>query len=279
MNPRSTVKKFHQFIHLEKGLVNTAIIDLLKGNVYQVENKIIANLEAGEYEKIPEFIKSAVEEDLLIEVKPETWIPKEKLDDDEEEDEEKHEQIGIELHVEEGIDLLELLVKLKGQSIAKLCFYGQEPPGIRARLKQAHTQLVIKEKNFQRCREMVRVDEHFSPITLASYRFNRQYNSCWGAKLAITADGKIHPCIYSEICVGHWHDLELTSIEAIIEKLKPYWKLSKDKVEICKACELRHICFDCREIPCREKGHLTASNPYCSYDPGKGTWGSPGGSL
>ena len=50
--------------------INSAIIDLLKGSVCQVENKVLDKFERGNYEDIQEFIKSVKSEELIIEISP-----------------------------------------------------------------------------------------------------------------------------------------------------------------------------------------------------------------
>lgn len=271
MNKTATVKKFHQFIHVEKGLVNSAVIDLLKGNVYHVENETIEKLEKGAYQEIREFIKSAEEEQLMIDVNPSRWVPDLKLDPapDEEDNE-----TSMELHLDEGLDInLDALLNLfKEYNIYKIVYYGREIP----QTQHYQGKIVIKEKDFQVCEKMACVDGDFQQITESTYLFNRRYNSCWGTKIAITRDGKIQPCIYSGINVGDVADLVSGKLEVddLIEKMKEYWALTKDKVQTCKDCELRHTCFDCREIAHRQGNDLLAVNPNCLYNPYNGTWKS-----
>ncbi|MCP5108716.1 MAG: grasp-with-spasm system SPASM domain peptide maturase, partial [bacterium] len=76
-------------------------------------------------------------------------------------------------------------------------------------------------------------------------------------------------CIYSNIVIG---DIMSEDTGEILEKLQTYWHITKDKVEKCKDCELRYVCFDCREIPSRKSGDLYSVNPICKYDPYNGTW-------
>lgn len=260
------VKKFHQFIRVEKGPVNTAVIDLLKGNVYQVSNEIIDKFEAESYEDIAEFMKSALEEELLIEIDSRNWIPSSELTIEANDEDGESEGIRIELHVEEGVELDAVLEKFGCFYTSKIFFYGRNiPENLPARPK-----IEKKEKNFQKCMELSCVNGSFKRINQSCYYFNKVYNSCWGKRIAITGDGKIRPCIYSEICIG---DFDALSIDRLFEKMKEYWEITKDKIEKCKECELRHICFDCREIANRQLGvGLFATNPYCKYDPYKGTW-------
>jgi len=268
--PETNVFKFHQFIHVERGPVQSAIIDLLKGNVYQVENQIIDKLENRNYDEIAEFLKSAEEEQLIINIHPQRWIPQDDFDTDPEilfqDDRDK---LNLELQVEEGINLEWLLSQFEGWKIAKIFYYGIEIPNT-----STHQDKIIKkEKNSHACTVIATVDGNFHRIDQTFYAFNKKHNSCWGQKIAFTSDGKVKPCIYSEISVMDFRSgIDSIDIDSVVEKLKEFWNISKNSVEKCKDCELRHICFDCREIARKQSGNLFASNPLCKYDPYTGIW-------
>lgn len=264
-SPKTTVTVFHQFVKVERGPVNAAVIDLLKGNVYQVPNRVIDKLESGRYDEIPEFIASAREEGLLMEIEPHRWIPENEWDLEPMDEEEA--PVVIELHVEAGVDLEGVLRRLAEVTLSRVVYYGPEPPA----LPVPHPPVVQKEKDFRACTAKAAVNGEFSCITEAAYLFNRKCNSCWGERMAITADGKIRPCIHSRLCLGSVTP-DLRDVDGVIEKLRQYWSVTKDKVAVCRECELRHVCFDCREIARRRGGDLFAPNPLCRYDPRRGTW-------
>jgi len=253
--------RFHQFIHLEKGPMNTAIIDFLKGDIYQVENQIIEKFKNEEYNSIIDFIYSAEKEGLIINVDRNIWIPYFSFDVS------SQTEIGLsfELQVEEGVDLKYIKSKFNDFEIIKILFYGK----VRHQKLFPKIKITEKRKNFNRCVKLSKVDKNFPKITESFFRFNMKYNSCWGKNIAITKDNKIKPCIFSEIVIG---DLEKDNIYDMIEKIKGYWFITKDKVKKCKDCELRYVCFDCREIPLRMTGDLYAPNPNCKYNPYTGVW-------
>lgn len=259
------VIKFHQFVKVERGPVNTALIDMLKGQVYQVENRVIDALDQGRYSEIDEFIAAAHEAELLINIDAGNWIPPCAQVDDDPFENFLEKEFDIELHVEQGVDLQYVLEKLKYQNIDQVVYYGSEMPQGIGELK-----IEMKEKGFTRCSTHACITNEFEPTTEFIYMFNEENNSCWGKKLTVTADGKVRPCIHSSVVIG---DIHRDNIDAILEKLeKTYWKLTKDKIEKCKACELKYVCFDCREIAYRNGGDLYSANPQCKYDPYKGTW-------
>ncbi len=99
------------------------------------------------------------------------------------------------------------------------------------------------------------------------YFFNCKYNHCWGRSLAIDADGNVKPCLWSEIKVGN---IKKDSFDRIKGKLDYYWKLTKDKIEICKDCELKYVCSDCRVYSEKQNGSILSKTLFCDYNPSSG---------
>lgn len=118
------VKKFHQFIHLERGPKNTAIIDFLKNNIFQVENEVIDKFLNGKYSEISDFIRKATEEELIIEIDNKRWIPHLSFDSETN----LNADFSFELEIEEGINPSLIKYKLKYFEIFKIIFYGKRNP-------------------------------------------------------------------------------------------------------------------------------------------------------
>jgi radical SAM protein with 4Fe4S-binding SPASM domain len=110
-------------------------------------------------------------------------------------------------------------------------------------------------------------------ITTDRDTFVRRYNGngCWQGKLAISSTGKVHPCIMQRS--GDSGNVREQSIKEIIAgPLRKYWGLSCDSIEVCRDCEYRYACRDCRPITIGTTGQLTAKSLHCSYDPYRGEW-------
>lgn len=256
-----TVKKFHQFVVLEKGNVNTAVIDFMKGNIYQVENAYIDKFRQGKYSEIPEFMEFVDQEGLILEIEPGTWVPQTGVQYEEKD-------LVITLEIEEGADLTLIAESFRDFRIDNVVYYGKKIPAGLLPYNDIPS-LSLKQKDLSKCEAFTTIDGDFPNTRDRIYRFNHKYNSCWGQKAAVTADNKVRPCIYSDIDAG---DLKNGNIAEIMEELKTYWEITKDNVETCKECELRFACFDCREIARKKSGHLLAANPNCKYNPATGTW-------
>ena len=106
-----------------------------------------------------------------------------------------------------------------------------------------------------------------------SFYFNRKNNSCWAGKAAVTAAGEVIPCIFArDLVVGNCLE---KGLEAVLHgnRLKRLWELTKDHVAVCRDCEYRYACHDCRPLAYAQGGDLSAKPPRCLYDPYRGRWG------
>ncbi len=101
------------------------------------------------------------------------------------------------------------------------------------------------------------------------------YNSCLHKKISIDKYGNIKNCPAMPQSYGNIKELSLE--EALNHtEFKKYWNLTKDNIEVCRDCEFRYICTDCRAYT--EQSHsnsdgLDTSKPLkCGYDPYTGEW-------
>ncbi len=100
------------------------------------------------------------------------------------------------------------------------------------------------------------------------------HNSCLHKKIAIDTDGNIKNCPAVPESFGN---IKTTSLREALNRssFKKYWNLTKDNIEVCKDCEFRYICTDCRAFT--ERTHISnemdISKPLkCGYDPYLGEW-------
>ncbi|MNR02411.1 hypothetical protein D3C85_1182610 [compost metagenome] len=69
---------------------------------------------------------------------------------------------------------------------------------------------------------------------------------------------------------GHIGDTRLADVLANPE-FKKNWLLNKDSITVCKDCEFRHVCTDCRAYV--EQPQDRYSKPLkCGYDPYANVW-------
>lgn len=107
------------------------------------------------------------------------------------------------------------------------------------------------------------------------YLESRQQNSCLHKKISIDIEGNIKNCPSMPQSFGNIED---TTLEEVLQRIefKKYWNLTKDSIEVCKDCEFRYICTDCRaytEQTHRNNEGLDISKPLkCGYNPYTGEW-------
>ncbi len=101
------------------------------------------------------------------------------------------------------------------------------------------------------------------------------HNSCLYKKMGIDRNGNIKNCPLMKESFGN---INTQSLEEAVNQpdFKKYWNLTKDSIEICKDCEFRYVCTDCRaytENALKNKKGINVSKPLkCGYNPYTGEW-------
>lgn len=108
-------------------------------------------------------------------------------------------------------------------------------------------------------------------VNLDMFLESKKYNNCLNKKVSVDIDGQIKNCPAMPLSFGNvGKDLigkNLFENEAFIE----LWHINKDLVDICKDCEFRYICHDCRAI-LRDPSNTLSKPKHCNYDPYSGSW-------
>jgi radical SAM protein with 4Fe4S-binding SPASM domain len=110
--------------------------------------------------------------------------------------------------------------------------------------------------------------------TIAHYKSG---HSCLLGKITVTEFGDVLPCIFTR---NHTLGNVLVSknLKSIVEsrELRQIWHTTKDNVMVCKDCEYRYVCFDCRplseSVAAGHADYLSAPYPRCTYNPYLGEW-------
>lgn len=101
------------------------------------------------------------------------------------------------------------------------------------------------------------------------------HNSCLHKKIGIDINGNIKNCPAMLQSFGNINNTTLE--EALLYKgFKKYWNLTKDHIEVCKDCEFRNVCTDCRAFTAQTHTNdagLDISKPLkCGYNPYTSQW-------
>ncbi|SDM08436.1 grasp-with-spasm system SPASM domain peptide maturase [Chryseobacterium taihuense] len=119
------------------------------------------------------------------------------------------------------------------------------------------------------------ISDDYFVTNIKSFTESLHHNSCLHKKISIDSEGNIRNCPSMPQSFGNIKDTILE--EALSHPdFKKYWNLTKDSIEVCKDCEFRYICTDCRAYT--ERTHTNAegldtSKPLkCGYNPYTGEW-------
>lgn len=107
-------------------------------------------------------------------------------------------------------------------------------------------------------------------VNLQAFSEAMHFNSCLYKKVGIDEKGDIRNCPSLKQSYGH---ISNTSINEVIKNpiFTEKWGITKDQINVCRDCEFRYICTDCRAFL------QDASDPYskplkCGYNPYVGKW-------
>ncbi|MDR3047883.1 MAG: grasp-with-spasm system SPASM domain peptide maturase [Bacteroidales bacterium] len=94
---------------------------------------------------------------------------------------------------------------------------------------------------------------------------SQQHNTCLNRKVCIDAGGNIKNCPAMERSFGNIKD---TTLQEAIEKegFKDLWFINKDKIDVCKDCEFRYMCTDCRCF-IKDPENIYSQPAKCGYNP------------
>jgi len=104
-------------------------------------------------------------------------------------------------------------------------------------------------------------------INLPFYLDGLKNNTCLSRKLTITGDGLIKNC---PSMAKNFGSINNFSMENVVNsgEFQELWKINKDEINVCKDCEFRYICSDCRAFVSD-----TYSKPQkCNYNPYTATY-------
>lgn len=128
--------------------------------------------------------------------------------------------------------------------------------------------LVQVEKNILSEKSCGIINYEYFHSNIKLYTESQHHNTCLNRKISIDKDGNIKNCPSMLQSFGNIKD---TTLEEALNNpdFKKYWNVTKDSIEVCKDCEFRHICTDCRAYT--ERNHfddeIDLSKPLkCGYN-------------
>ncbi|WP_394747353.1 grasp-with-spasm system SPASM domain peptide maturase [Spongiimicrobium salis] len=108
------------------------------------------------------------------------------------------------------------------------------------------------------------------PNKLETFIEGITHNSCLNGKISVDVHGHIKNCPSMNDSFGKIGEKSLKQVLSLSE-FKKLWEINKDQIEVCKDCEYRYVCSDCRAYV----DNRYAKPSKCGYNPYKGTWETP----
>ena len=114
------------------------------------------------------------------------------------------------------------------------------------------------------------VDISYFVINLKMFTESQKHNTCLNRKISIDVNGDIKNCPSMAKSYGN---IKNTTLTKAIKKqgFKDLWYIHKDLIEVCKDCEFRHICTDCRAY-LKKPENIYSQPKKCNYNPYIAKW-------
>ena len=102
-------------------------------------------------------------------------------------------------------------------------------------------------------------------VNMKMYLESKNYNNCLYKKLSVDTHGNIKNCPSCEKSFGLLDEVSFSDILSNPEFTK-LWYIKKDDIEVCKDCECRYVCLDCRVYRC-DPDNIYSKPLKCKYNP------------
>jgi len=142
------------------------------------------------------------------------------------------------------------------------------PKSYSAESKQA-TILSLVENVVSECNCGV-ISQHSFSCNLKLFLESQNYNTCLNKKISIDSNGLIKNCPSMSNNFGNHREVSLDNV-INNPNFKKLWKKHKDLIHVCKDCEFRYMCTDCR-VFIKDSKDIYSQPAKCSYNPYIAKW-------
>ncbi|MBW8878004.1 MAG: grasp-with-spasm system SPASM domain peptide maturase [Acidobacteria bacterium] len=100
----------------------------------------------------------------------------------------------------------------------------------------------------------------------------QKHNTCLNKKISVDTRGEIKNCPSLARSFGN---IRTTSLHNALahRDFRELWSINKDRIDVCRDCEFRYVCTDCRAY-IAEPQNLYSKPSKCTYDPYTAAWRS-----
>ena len=138
--------------------------------------------------------------------------------------------------------------------------------------KTEQNKLLIWYSTAKNCNCQGTVKKEYFSLATSHFALSQYFNTCLYKKIYINSEGNIQNCPYSKP-FGNIDNLSVTQIRLLSENstFTKNWNVTKDKISVCKDCEFRHFCTDCR-VFIKGKNDIYSQPKNCKYNPYIAKW-------
>lgn len=180
--------------------------------------------------------------------------------------------ISIELIVQDNNFTVESIntFLINYQRITSFVVYNSEKDLNIRPIRKSLGQFVFTKENIKNHKSCGVISSKYFAINIKNFTESQSFNSCLNKKISIDAQGDIKNCPSMIQSFGNIQNTTLQ--EALRHKdFKKYWTITKNEIDICRDCEFRYVCTDCRAYT--EDPNSDYSKPLkCGYSPYTNEW-------
>lgn len=141
-------------------------------------------------------------------------------------------------------------------------------PDDRPNEQETKRHYVFTREAIDSCRSCGQIAPFFFDFYTTNYLIGKNYNTCLYKKISVDVNGNIKNC---PSMIQDFGNVETHSLVEVLQQegMKQYWNITKDQVTVCKDCEFRLVCTDCRAYM---ESDVYGKPKKCSYDPYTARW-------
>jgi len=114
------------------------------------------------------------------------------------------------------------------------------------------------------------VSAYYQTNNLSFYTESQHYNTCLNRKVCIDENGFIKNCLSMDKHYGNINCVDLTEV-VTSKDFQKVWHIKKDEIKVCKDCEFRFMCLDCRAF-IKDPNDIYSQPLKCNYNPYIAKW-------
>ncbi|MDR2917231.1 MAG: grasp-with-spasm system SPASM domain peptide maturase [Tannerella sp.] len=132
------------------------------------------------------------------------------------------------------------------------------------------TLVIFHERKSLNITQCGNIDQRYFSIEMNHFTEAQHFNTCLNRKLCIDENGEVKNCPSMSRNFGHIDNVDLKDIISNPD-FTGIWSIRKDDIDVCKDCEFRYVCTDCRCF-IKDLDNIYSQPAKCKYNPYIAKW-------